>query len=55
MGAVVRGRALGLGAVTVGVLAGWVPLSALAGLALVAGLLGAMEVQRVRSHLARTA
>jgi hypothetical protein len=49
VGAVLRGRVLGLGAVTAAVVAGVVPLAALAGLALVAGLLGAYELGGVRS------
>jgi hypothetical protein len=44
VGAVVRGRVLGLSAVTAAVVVGVVPLAALAGLALVAGVLGACEL-----------
>ena len=52
MGAVVRGRTVGLAAVTLSVLAGWLPLSALGGLAVLATLLGCFEVRHLRSPLA---
>jgi hypothetical protein len=48
VGAVVRGRTVALAGVTVGALAGLVPLSALGGLAVLAGLIGALEVRQVR-------
>jgi hypothetical protein len=52
VGAVVRGRTVALAGVTLGVLAGLVPLTALGGLAVLAGLLGAFEIRQARSHLA---
>jgi MFS superfamily sulfate permease-like transporter len=50
VGAVLRGRTVALVALTLGVAAGLIPLTALGGLALLAGLLGTLEVRQLQ-HL----